>query len=98
MTMPNVVSTARSTVLNANMGQDIDDAVRAAIEDLDAATWFYKGGVTIYAFDRHEQHHVARYSRTPGNDCLYQFWADGMTAPEQRQGVVISASQDRQSF
>jgi L-asparaginase len=84
--------TARSTVLYAKMGLSIAGAVRSAIEDLDAATWFYKGGVTIYAFDRHEEHHVARYSRTAGADCLYQFWSNGMAAPEQRQGIVISAS------
>ena len=85
------VGTARSTVLYTKLGASIDDAVRAAIEDLHAATWFYKGVVTTYAFDQHEQHHVAKYSRTPGGKCLYCIWEDGMTTPEQREGIVLAA-------
>jgi L-asparaginase len=82
--------TARSTVLYIKMGQQVADAVGAAIEDLDAATWFYKGGVTIYAFDREEQHYVARYSRTGDERCLYQFWTDDLAAPAQREGIVFT--------
>jgi L-asparaginase len=83
--------TAHSTILYAKLGASIDGAVRAAIEDLHAATWFYKGVVTIYAFDLHERHHVTKYSRTPGGRCPYWIWKDSMTTPEQREGIVLTA-------
>jgi beta-aspartyl-peptidase (threonine type) len=83
--------TARSTVLYAKLGASIIDAVRAAIEDLHAATWFYKGVVTIYAFDRYEQHHVSKYVRTASGQCTYWIWQDGMATPEQREGIILEA-------
>jgi beta-aspartyl-peptidase (threonine type) len=85
--------TARSTVLYVKLGIPIADAVRSAIEDLHAATWFYKGIVTIYAFDRLEEPHVAKYSRTDGAQCPYWIWTDGMDSHEQREGIIYRSQE-----
>ena len=84
------VGTARSVILYLKTGLSVNEAVCAAAEDLHAATWFYKGVVTIYAFDRLEHPYVAQYSRTDG-ECTYWIWQDNMDAPEQRSGIVLNA-------
>lgn len=81
-------STARCTLLYLKMGLSLEEAVRAAAADLDEATWFYKGRVTIYAFDRREQHCVVTYSRVEGG-ASYWVWQDGMDAAIEREGVVM---------
>jgi L-asparaginase len=82
------LGTARSVTLYLKMGLSIQSAVRAAVDDLNAATWFHKGRVTIYAFDNHEQHCVTTYTQANGS-ALYWQWDDGMRAPEQREAVTV---------
>lgn len=83
------VSTARSVVLYLKMGLAIDEAVRASAQDLNAATWLYKGRVTVYAFDRHERHQVLTYTRTEGGG-TYWVWEGGMSGPEQREATALT--------
>lgn len=78
--------TARSVSLYLKVGMSIQEAVCAAIQDLHALTWQYKGMVTIYAFDRNERYHVATYSRTDDQEREYWLWQEGMDAPERRTG------------
>ena len=80
--------TARSVVLYLKLGLSVQEAVRAAADDLGAARWRYRGVVTIYAFDRDERHQVTTYSRSDeGSD--YWIWRDGMQEPEQRTGETL---------
>jgi L-asparaginase len=85
--------TARSVLLYLKTGLLLQEAVHAAATDLSEATWFYKGRVTIYAFDRHEQHSVVTYSRLGSEASTgrtsYWVWRDGMSSPEQREGVTL---------
>ena len=81
-------STARCVLLYRKMGLSLDEAVRAAAADLHEATWFYKGRVTIYAFDRQEQHRVMTYSRVEGS-AAYWIWQEGMDAAVKREGLVL---------
>jgi L-asparaginase len=80
--------TARSVILYLKMGLSIDEAVRAAVDDLHSARWFYKGVVTVYAFDRLEQPHVTSYSRAQAKGA-YWLWRDGMALPELWQGEML---------
>jgi L-asparaginase / beta-aspartyl-peptidase len=82
------LGTARSVTLYIKMGLSIEGAVRAAVDDLNAATWFHKGRVTIYAFDHGEQHCVTTYTRSNGST-LYWHWEDGMSAPERKEAMAI---------
>ena len=82
--------TARSVLLYLKMGATIHKAVHTAIRDLHAATWQYRGVVTIYAFDQRQEHYVAQYNRTASKGCPYRIWRDGMPASERREGIVIS--------
>jgi beta-aspartyl-peptidase (threonine type) len=84
--------TARAVTLYLKMGLPIHKAVQAAIEDLDAATWFYKGRVTIYAFDRDERHQVGMYSREP-SESTYWLWQTGMRFPEERDVTMVQVHQ-----
>ena len=84
-------STARSVLLYAKMAQPIAAAVRAALDDLHAVSWLYRGVVTVYAFDRDEQHHVITYSRSTPTQCTYRIWRSGMLAPESREGPVVQS-------
>jgi beta-aspartyl-peptidase (threonine type) len=81
--------TARSVLLYRKMGMAIDKAVRAAAADLHELTWFYKGRVTIYAFDQQERHSVMTYSRT-GDGAAYWLWQNGMDVAGQREGVTLT--------
>ena len=76
--------TARAVTLYLKMGLSIQASLRAAAQDLHAATWQYRGRVTIYAFDRDENHHVLTYSRVDDRVHDYWLWQEGMTAPEKR--------------
>ena len=76
-------------LLYAKTGLSLAEAVRAAVDDLDSATWTYRGRVTIYAFDRDEQHCVTTYARSVEGRCSYWIWTEGMAAPGQREGAVI---------
>jgi L-asparaginase len=81
--------TARSVLLYCRMGIEIDKAVRDAAADLHELAWFYKGRVTIYAFDRQERHSVVTYSRAE-DGAAYWLWQSGMDAPEQREGATLT--------
>jgi L-asparaginase len=81
--------TARSVLLYHKMGIEIYKAVRDAAADLHELTWFYKGRVTIYAFDQQERHSVMTYSRA-GGGAAYWLWQNGMDAAEQREGVTLT--------
>ncbi len=82
--------TARSVVLYLKVGLPVEEAVRSAMEDLHSATWFYKGVVTIYAFDRQEQPYVATYSHGEGAVARpYWLWQDGMASPEKQVGGTM---------
>jgi hypothetical protein len=81
--------TARSVLLYHKTGMQIDKAVRAAAADLHELTWFYKGRVTIYAFDQQERHSVITYSRV-GGSAEYWLWQNGMDAAEQRECVTLT--------
>ncbi|MBN1580867.1 MAG: isoaspartyl peptidase/L-asparaginase [Anaerolineae bacterium] len=85
--------TARGVTLYLKMGLSIQEAVSAAAQDLHDAMWQYKGRVTIYAFDRDEQHHVLTYSRAGDRQSDYWLWSDGMATPEKRQAPTIEAAQ-----
>jgi len=80
--------TARSVLLYLKTGLSIADAVSAAVQDLHDLAWSYRGGVTIYSFDRDECIRVARYNRSVEGGCRYRLWQDGMRVHEQREGVV----------
>ena len=82
-------STARCVLLYCKMGLSLDEAVRAAAADLHEATWFYKGRVTIYAFDRQEQHCVMTYSRVEGS-AAYWIWQEGMEVAVKQEGLVLT--------
>ena len=82
--------TARSVLLYLKAGLSIEDAVRAAVQDLDDAAWHYSGRVTIYSFDRSEEHRVVSYTRV-GGGCSYWLWQGDMDAPERRQGITHDA-------
>jgi beta-aspartyl-peptidase (threonine type) len=82
-------STARCTLLYRKMGLSLEEAVGAAAADLNEATWFYKGRVTIYAFDRQEHHCVVTYSRVEGS-ASYWIWQEGMDAADKREGIVLT--------
>ena len=88
--------TAHSIVLYLKMGLSLEQAVRAAVQDLAAARWFYKGVVTMYAIDRDQGHHVITYSRAEGK-CTYRIWQEGMSEPELRQGITIDGAQEDES-
>jgi L-asparaginase len=87
------VGTARSVVLYLKMGLSLQEAVCASAEDLQAATWRYKGRVTMYAFDRAEQCNVTTYGRVAG-EVSYWLWRDGMSDPEQRSGTMLNVDSD----
>jgi L-asparaginase len=80
--------TARSVVLYLKMGLSVQEAVRAAADDLGAAEWRYRGVVTIYAFDRSENHQVMTHARG-GEGTSYWIWRDGMHEPELRTGKTL---------
>jgi L-asparaginase len=80
-------SAARSALLYVKMGMTIAEALDAVATDLNDATWFYKGRVTIYAFDCEERPEVLTYTRAEGTS-PYWLWMDGMSKPEQREGAV----------
>ena len=86
-------SAARSVLLYLKTGMSIEQATHAAAVDLHEATWFYKGRLTIYAFDRHERHNVVTYSRVEGDRSAegpaYWIWRDGMSRPERQTGVTL---------
>jgi beta-aspartyl-peptidase (threonine type) len=84
--------TARSVLLYVKVGLPLEEAVGTALRDLHNLTWSYRGGVTIYAFDREEQPHVARYNRSVEADCSYRIWQDGMATHETRRGIVVQSS------
>jgi L-asparaginase len=90
--------TARSVLLYLKTGLSLQEAVRAAAVDLSEVTWFYKGRVTIYAFDRREQHSVVTYSRVGGETSAggpaYWIWRDGMSCPEKHKGVTLELDDD----
>jgi len=75
--------TARSVILYLKMGLSLQDAVRAAAEDLCQARWFYKGRVTIYALDRSERH-IVRTCGDASDRSAYWLWSDRMAHPELR--------------
>ncbi len=85
--------TARSVLLYLKTGLPLQEAVHAAAVDLSEMAWFYRGRVTIYAFDRREQHRVVTYSRVGGETSAggtaYWIWRDGMSCPERRAGVTL---------
>ncbi|MBN1640655.1 MAG: isoaspartyl peptidase/L-asparaginase [Anaerolineae bacterium] len=83
-------SSARSVLLYVKQGLALPAAVRAAVDDLHALTWRYRGGVTLYAFDCAEHHCVVSYARGTEGRCAYQFWVDGMPGHERREGTVIT--------
>jgi len=89
-------STARSVLLYMKMGLSIEKAVGVAADDLSAAAWFYKGRVTIYAFDRDEQHSVITYSRMNGAS-TYWLWKEGMTIPERREAPTLNGGSEAQT-
>ena len=78
---------ARSALLYVKMGMTIAEALDAVATDLDDATWFYKGRVTLYAFDREERPEVLTYTRAEGTS-PYWLWTDDMGKPEEREGAV----------
>jgi L-asparaginase len=80
-------SAARSVLLYLKMGMPIAEALDAVATDLHDATWFYKGRVTIYAFDCEERPEVLTYTRAEGTSS-YWIWTEGMSNPEQREGAV----------
>jgi L-asparaginase len=80
-------SAARSVLFYVKMGMSVQEALEAVATDLHDATWFYKGRVTMYAFDAEEQPHVLTYARVESSS-PYWIWTDGMSQPEQREGVV----------
>jgi L-asparaginase len=80
---------ARSVVLYLKMGLPIAEVLHAAIDDLHDLTWSYRGGVTVYSFDRREEHSVLRYNRGTEGDCLYRIWQEGMPVHEHREGAVV---------
>jgi L-asparaginase len=82
-------STARCVVLYHKMGLSIAQSVRAAAADLHDLTWFYRGRVTIYAFDREERHRVMTYSRA-GEGAAYWLWQDGMDAAKKQEGITLT--------
>jgi L-asparaginase len=86
-------SAARSVLLYLKMGMPIAEALDAVATDLHDATWFYKGRVTIYAFDRQEQPEVLTYTRAEGTS-PYWLWTDAMSQPEKRQGAVRVGNPD----
>lgn len=81
--------TARGVVLYLKTGMPVAQAVHAAIDDLDAAAWFYKGRVTIYAFDRQEQPYVATYNREVERESTFLIWQQDMPGPERRSGQIF---------
>ncbi len=85
--------TARAVVLYIKMGLSIEEAVREAARDLHAATWQYRGVVTIYAFDRDENDCVLSYSRMDEQPHAFWLWRDGMDAPEQRLAPTVNWTQ-----
>jgi L-asparaginase len=86
-------SAARSSLLYLKMGMSIKQALDAVATDLHDATWYYKGRVTIYAFDREERPEVLTYTRAEGTS-PYWIWTDGMRQPEQREGAVRVGNPD----
>jgi L-asparaginase len=84
---------ARSVVLYLKMGLSIAEAVTEVATDLHDATWFYKGRVTLYAFDREERPQVLTYTRAAGTSS-YWLWMDGMSQPEPREGTVCVGKPD----
>lgn len=84
--------TARSIALYLKMGLSIQEAMRAAADDLHAAQWRYRGVVTIYALDRQENHCTLTYTRAGGGSHDYWLWQEGMTAPEKRTGQVVDGA------
>jgi L-asparaginase len=88
-------STARSVLLYRKMGLPIDQAVRASAADLHDATWFYRGRVTIYAFDAHEDYSVMTYGRVETKSAQHRasmawLWRDGMESPVRGNGLVLT--------
>jgi L-asparaginase len=75
-------SAARSVLLYLKTGMSIEQATHAAAADLHEVTWFYKGRVTIYAFDQAERYRVLSYTRV-GGESSYWLWTDKMERPEQ---------------
>jgi L-asparaginase len=83
-------SSARSVILYLKQRLALPTAVRAAVDDLHALTWRYRGRVTLYAFDRAEGHCVTTYAHGTTGGSAYQIWETGMSGPERREGTVIT--------
>ena len=86
-------SAARSALLYLKTGMSIAQALDAVATDLHDATWFYRGRVTIYAFDREERPEVLTYTRAGGTS-PYWLWTEKMSQPEQQEGAVRVGSPD----
>jgi L-asparaginase len=78
-------SAARSVLLYLKMGMSIKQATLEAATDLHETTWYYKGRVTIYAFDQEEQYRVLSYTRA-GGESSYWIWTDGMERAQRCLG------------
>jgi L-asparaginase len=87
-------SAARSVLLYVKMGLSIGEALEAVATDLHDATWFYKGRVTLYAFDREEEPQVLTYTRAGGTS-PYWLWTEAMSEPEQHEGAVRVGNPDQ---
>ncbi len=77
--------TARSLVLYMKMGLSLEEAGRAAMEDLRALVGPYLGEINIVALDR-EGHH-AGFSNREG--ATYIYMAEGMEEPCERERIFV---------
>jgi len=77
--------TARSLVLYMKMGLSLEEAGRAAMEDLRALAGSYLGEMNIVALDK-EGHH-AGFSNREG--ATYIYMAEGMEEPRERERIFV---------
>ena len=77
--------TARSLVLYMKMGLSLEEAGRAAMEDLRALVGPYLGEINIVALDK-EGHH-AGFSNREG--ATYIYMAEGMEEPRERERIFV---------
>jgi beta-aspartyl-peptidase (threonine type) len=79
--------TARAVVLYLKLGYSLEDAVAAAVDDLNDLSDGQLGTVTIHAIDKAGRHKVV--SLNPTEPIFYWLWTPDMVKPERRSAEVV---------
>ena len=74
-------STARTIVLAMQLGLNLDQAVKMAVDDLKSLKGGFLGGVVIHALDANENYKVVNVNCD--EDIKYWYWDDKMLKAEK---------------